>query len=92
MKALVGLISVMSVAIVVALAFVAYGLVGGGKTGPAGFGARDFPLPAGCSLAAAELREDRILLRLSGPAEQGCQQAILIDARSGAELGRLTGR
>ena len=92
MKALVSLIVIMGIAIMVALAFVAYGIVGGGKTGAVGFGARDFALPAGCSLAAAELREDRILLRLSGPAEAGCQSAILIDGRSGAELGRLTGR
>ena len=92
MKVLVSLIVIMGICIMVALAFVAYGIVGGGKPGAVGFGVRDFVLPAGCSLAAAELREDRILLRLSGPAEGGCQAAILIDARSGAELGRLTGR
>ncbi len=93
MKALVALIIAMGIAILVALAMVAYGIVSGvGKTGRDGFGARDFELPEGCRIAASDLRENRILLRLDGPAERGCQQVVLIDADSGALIGRLVGR
>jgi hypothetical protein len=87
------LVIVMSVAIVVALALVAYG-ISGRVSGPPreSFGARDIALPAGCRLAEARLQEGRLVLRLDGPAERDCQQVVLLDPASGAVLGRITGR
>ena len=87
------LVIVMSIAILVALALVVYGIVGR-VAGPAdgGFGARDLALPEGCVIAAAQLQEGRLVLRVDGPAEQGCQQVVLIDPTSGAVAGRITAR
>lgn len=90
MKALIALIVAMGIAILVALALVAYGIVsGGGRDGAVGFGQRDFALPPGCEIADAKLEGERLLLRLSGLAEQGCQEVLIFDSESGKELGRL---
>ena len=87
------LVIVMSVAILVALALVAYGIAGRVSGPPReGFGARDIDLPAGCRLAEARLAEGRLVLRLDGPADRDCQQVVLIDPESGAILGRVTAR
>jgi len=83
----------MGIAILVALALVAYGIMaGGGRGEPAGFGPRDFALPAGCEIADATLVGERLLLRLKGLAERGCQEVLIFDSESGAELGRITAR
>ena len=56
-----------------------------------GFEDLSLGVPAGCSLAAVEPgRGDLLLLRLEGPAERGCQQAILVDGASGRIAGRIT--
>jgi hypothetical protein len=55
-----------------------------------GFDATTVTLPAGCRLAQAELDEGRLVLRAEGPADRpDCQQVILLDPASGAELGRV---
>ena len=91
MKALIALIVAMGVAILVALALVAYGIVSGGKSGPGGFDARDFALPAGCEIAETRLEAGRLVLRLSGLAERGCQAVLIFDVETSAPLGRITG-
>jgi len=60
------------------------------RTKTAGFGEIDLPVPPGCELAAAELSGGRLVLRLDGPAESGCQQAVLLNPDSGQVLGRVT--
>ncbi len=58
---------------------------------PGGFGAASVTLPAGCVLAEARLDEGRLVLRAEGPSGRpDCQQVILLDPASGAELGRIT--
>lgn len=88
------LVIVMSIAILVAFALVVYGIVGrvAGPANGGGFGARDLAVPEGCAIAAANLQEGRLVLRLGGPAAQGCQQVVLVDPASGTVEGRLTAR
>ena len=91
MRILMGLIIAMGIAILVALALVAYGIVrgvGGEKSGR--FGARDLGLPAGCEIADSSLAEGRIVIRTSGLVESGCQQVLVVDLESGEVLGRIT--
>ena len=93
MKALIALIVAMGIAILVALALVAYGIVsGGGRGGPAGFDQQDFALPAGCEIAEASLEGERVILRITGLAERGCQEVLIFDLESGAALGRITAK
>jgi len=49
-------------------------------------------IPAGCVIAAAELAGARLLLRLDGLAERGCQQVILIGLDDGSVDARITAR
>ncbi len=58
----------------------------------AGFGARELALPAGCTIAQADLAGGRLVLRLDGPAAKGCQKVVLFDMASGEELASVTGR
>lgn len=89
MRVLIGLIVGMGVAILVALALVAYGIVRGvGGDEESVFGERDLGLPAGCEIAESRIGEGRLLLRTTGLADRGCQQVIVIDLASGRELGR----
>ncbi len=57
-----------------------------------GFGQIALPLPEGCSIAEATAGEGRLLLRLEGLAERGCDQVIILDLESGRELGRIAAR
>jgi len=89
-KVLIGLIVVMGIAILVALALVAYGIAtGGGRAPTAGFGLREVTVPAGCEIADASVAGERLLLRLTGLAERGCQEVLIFDLESGKELGRI---
>jgi hypothetical protein len=55
-----------------------------------GFDAASVALPAGCVLAEARLEDGRLVLRAGGPLDRpDCQQVILLDPESGAELGRV---
>ena len=63
---------------------------GGGPDKAAGPGEIALAVPAGCRLAEAGAAEGRLILRLDGPAEEGCRQAVVLDLESGAVLGRVT--
>jgi hypothetical protein len=87
------LVIIMGVAILAIIAVIVVTLIqraGSDSPRMAGFGEVDFALPAGCVLAAATAAEDRLILRLDGPAERGCQQAVVLDLESGEVLGRVT--
>ncbi len=99
MQALKVLVILMAVAIVAILAVIVVAVIQRvGDRSPAtdqqvaGFGPRDLALPAGCTIAQAELTDGRLVLRLDGPAGEGCQKVVLIDLESGRELGSVTGR
>jgi hypothetical protein len=101
MQALKALVIFMGILIMAGMALLVYGLVtrtgGGGETaggdsgGPlnAPFGEVALALPAGCVIAGSELTGDRLVIRLDGQAERGCQQLVIVDLTSGQELGRL---
>ena len=97
MQALKVLVIVMGVLIIVAITLLGYGLVTRvTKTGDSrglgdarGLGDVDLALPAGCAIAAAESDGDRLIVRVDGPAERGCQQVVVIDLADGTELGRI---
>lgn len=47
------------------------------------------PVPRGCELAEVVPDDALLVLRLSGPAERGCQQAVIVDPVAGAVVGRV---
>ena len=49
-------------------------------------------MPEGCVIAAASAEGSRLILRLDGLAERGCQQVVLIDLTDGRVLGRVTAK
>ena len=91
MQALKFLVIGMGVLIFVLLGVVVYAMVakvGGGGKAP-GFGEVAVPVPPGCRIAEAAPRgEKEILLRLDGG--EACQQVLLLDAKDGSLLGRIT--
>lgn len=92
MQALKGLVVVMGILVVVGLILVAYGFVSQlsqRRVVSDGFGEKALTLPAGCVIAAAEAAGDRLVVRVDGPAERGCQQVVVVDMESGEILGRL---
>ncbi len=98
MQALKLLVIVMGILILVGLALLVYGVTqraserDGGEAEPAageGFGEIAVPLPAGCTIAEARGEDGRLVVRLDGPAERGCQQVIVIDMDDGKVLGRV---
>ncbi len=46
-------------------------------------------VPLGCTLADVVPEGELLILRLDGPAERGCQQAVMVDALGGKVLGRV---
>lgn len=93
MRALVILMSVMGIAIVVALGFVVYGIqrdLGGGGSNDASLGEHNLGLAEVCEIADAQLEDDRILIRTDGLAERGCQQVFILDVNDGRILGRIS--
>ena len=93
MQALKVLVIAMGVAIFAILAVIVVTVVqriGGGPVTSEGFGEVRLPVPEGCTLAQVEAGEGRLVLRLDGPPDRGCQQAVLIDPDSGEVLGRIT--
>ena len=100
MQSVKALVIFMGLLILAGLGLLVYGVVGqvseiagpGTPPGtPGGFGAASVTLPAGCVLAEARLDEGRLVLRAEGPSGRpDCQQVILLDPASGAELGRIT--
>jgi len=63
--------------------------VGGESSKSEGFGEVSLAVPEGCALAQVEAAEGRLVLRLDGPPERGCQQAVVLDPESGRVLGRI---
>ena len=55
-----------------------------------GFGERSLAAPEGCSIASAEAADDRLIVRLDGLADRGCQQVLVLDLETGETLGRLS--
>ncbi len=49
----------------------------------------DVAVPVGCRLADVVPDRDLLVLRLEGPAERGCQQAILVDPAAGTVVARI---
>ena len=47
-------------------------------------------IPEGCVMAEAQVQAGRLVLRIDGLAERGCQQVVLIDLESGQVLTRVT--
>ncbi len=103
MQSIKALVIFMGLLILAGLGLLVYGVVGQVSEiagpgappdvpgAPGGFDAVSVTLPAGCVLAQAELDEGRLVLRAEGPAARpDCQQVILLDPASGAELGRIT--
>jgi len=91
MQALKFLVVGMGILIAVGLALVVYGLAGRKGENEKGFGDLNLNLPAGCSVAAADGLDGRLIVRTDGPLERGCQQIILIDIGTGKILGRVLG-
>ncbi len=103
MQSIKALVIFLGLLIVAGLVLLVYGVVSqvSEVAGPGDAGAQDggaqggfdqttVALPAGCVVAQAELDEGRLVLRTEGPADRpDCQQVILLDATSGAELGRV---
>ncbi|MEM7172776.1 MAG: hypothetical protein AAF530_21615 [Pseudomonadota bacterium] len=90
MKALIALIIVMGIAIIVALALVAYGIVSGAGTNKtSGFGDVALSMPAECRLAASHMSEDQLVLRFDGPAQKDCRRVFFIDPATGQTRGSL---
>ncbi len=96
MQSIKALVIFMGLLIVAGLGLLVYGVVnqvsdGSDAGAPGGFDAATVTLPAGCILAEAHLEAGRLVLRAEGPSGRpDCQQVILLDPASGAELGRIT--
>lgn len=91
-RGLVALVVGMGVLIFVGLGLLAYGVLSRVGGPAAGFEALDLPIPAGCVIADSRLEGERVLLRLDGLAERGCQQVLLVDLASGEVTARITAR
>lgn len=93
MGAIKALVLGLGAVIVVMIGLVIWGLMRQGESlrerQGAGFEELSLAVPPGCRLAAAEPGgEGLLVLRLDGPLERGCQQAVLVDR----SLGRVAGR
>ena len=92
MKSIKALVIFMGLLIVAGLGLLVYGMANqvSTMTQSGGFDAASVVLPAGCELAEARIDEGRLVLRVAGPLSRpDCQQVILLDPDSGAELGRI---
>ena len=90
MRALTALVIVMGVAILAGLALLAYGLVSKIGADQVGLSEISLPIPVGCRLADSRIEEGRLLIRVDGLPEQGCQQIVILDLESGEVLGRVS--
>ena len=91
MRALTVATVVMGIAIVVALALVAYGIMRDPDPGVGEcFGLRDLGLAPGCEIAESTLDDDRLVIRTTGLVEAGCHQVFILEIETGRVLGRIT--
>lgn len=96
MQALKALVIFMAVLIVAGMVLLVYGLVTrtgapdgsllGAGGAPAGL---DLPVPDGCAIAGTQISGDRLVVRLDGLAERGCQQLLVVDLAQGRLVARL---
>lgn len=56
-----------------------------------GFGEVALDLAAPCRIAEARADGGTLVVRIDGPADEGCQQVIIVNTESGAIVGRLSG-
>ncbi len=91
-RALLALVVGLGILIFAGLIVVAVTLAGrlSGGGGGGGFGQVALPLPEGCRIAEATTGEGRLVLRLEGLPERGCDQVVVLDLESGRELGRIS--
>ena len=95
MQSIKALVIFMGLLIVAGLGLLVYGVANqvsevAVPDAPGGFDEAAVALPAGCVLVQADLDEGRLVLRAEGPSDRpDCQQVILLDPTSGAELGRV---
>lgn len=92
MGAIKALVIGLGAIIVIMIGMVMWGLMRQGESlrEKTAFEELSLAVPAGCRLAAvAPGRGDLLVLRLEGPLERGCQQAILVDATDGRVAGRV---
>lgn len=91
MQLLKALVIGMAVLLVAGFALVAYVITQrlSGSREPASFQEQALPVPPGCAVAELVSVGRRLALRLEGAAERGCDQILLIDAESGALVGRV---
>ncbi len=66
------------------------GALSGTEAASAAMGDLSIAVPDGCVMADAGIEGNRLIVRLDGLAERGCQQIILIDLTSGTVVGRVT--
>ncbi|MEX2631071.1 MAG: hypothetical protein WD341_14135 [Tistlia sp.] len=92
MTAIKALVGGLGLVILVMIGLVIWGLMRQGESlrQETAFEELALSVPAGCTLAAAEAGGGELLiLRLEGPLERGCQQAILVDRAGGGVVGRI---
>lgn len=91
MRALTVVTVVMGIAILVALALVAYGILrSNGPSAGEGFGTKDLGLAPGCEIAGSTVDDDRLVIRTTGLVEADCHQVFVLDLESGRVIGRIT--
>jgi hypothetical protein len=92
MRGLKVLVIFMGVAILVGFAVVIFTIatrLGDGAVSEGGFGVAAVALPQGCLVAEMVPADERVLLRLEGPEERGCNAILVVDLETGATLGEL---
>ncbi|RDD61950.1 hypothetical protein [Ferruginivarius sediminum] len=90
MQALKALVIGMGILILLGTAVVIVTLVSRvGGVEDKGFGTLYLDLPESCRIAAVTAMEGRAVLRLSGPAKDGCGRLVVVDPLEGSVLGRI---
>jgi hypothetical protein len=92
MGAIKALVAVLGLVILAMIGLVIWGLLRQGESlrQKTSFEELALAVPAGCSLAAVEPGGGELMiLRLEGPLERGCQQAVLVDRAAGQVTGRI---
>ena len=102
LRALKILVVVMGIAIVASVIVIVVAISNRLSEAEQAAGAETAPLPAkaigdlsiaipeGCVMAEARAQGSRLVVRIDGLAERGCQQVVLIDLESGRILTRVT--
>ncbi|SDF45723.1 hypothetical protein SAMN05216241_101156 [Limimonas halophila] len=92
MKALKALVIGMAVLIVLGLGVVVAKIIADSSdaTGPrADLGTLHLGLDDACRIAGVTGTDDRLVVRLDGPADAGCGEVLLVDPGAGKVVGRI---